>query len=101
MAEIVVEVPDELKNRISHVDWVNWSSVARKAFSDKLKFIEEVELIEDAAEISEISPDDNREVKESLIKDVVNSIDKTSEDLKSGKVKPMTSDEFNKWCDEL
>jgi len=92
MAEIVVEVPDELKNRISHVDWVNWSSVARKAFSDKLKFIEEVELIEDAAEISEISPDDNREVKESLIKDVVNSIDKTSEDLKSGKVKPMTSD---------
>jgi len=101
MAEVVVEIPEDLKSRISHVDWVNWSSVASKAFSDKLKFIEEVEMIEDVSKISGIPPGDNRQVKESLVRDVIKSSDKTAEDLKSGKIKPMTPEQFNRWCNEL
>ena len=83
------------------LDWINWSSVARHAFSRTLSDAKELELIRKAREISEISEYDDREVKESVVKEVVESIEKTSKDLKSGKLKPMTLDEFNKWCDSI
>ncbi|MDD5086170.1 MAG: hypothetical protein PHV16_00270 [Candidatus Nanoarchaeia archaeon] len=86
---------------MSKLDWINWSSVARHAFSRTLNDAKELELIRKAREISEISEYDNREVKESVVKEVVNSIEDSSKKLKSGKAKPMDLDEFNKWCESI
>jgi len=101
MAEVVVKVPKELKERMSKISWIDWSSVATKAISERLGDIEELELKRKVAEISEIAEDDGREVKASLAKEAVKSTEEVLEALKSGKRKPMTSEEFNKWCDEL
>ena len=43
MGTITLSVPDKLKERMSKTDWINWSSVARHAFVDALKDIEELE----------------------------------------------------------
>ena len=67
----------------------------------RLEDIEELELKRKVAEISEIAEDDDREVKESLAKEVVRYTEEVLKELKSGKRKPMTLEEFNKWCDEL
>ncbi len=96
MAAITLSVPDDLKKRMDSVDWVNWSSVARKAFVERLSDVEELEAKKKVAEISEIPDDDKRVVKSSLVKKVVKSIDKTSKELKAGKIKPMSLEEFNK-----
>ncbi|NQE06266.1 hypothetical protein C5S32_10395 [ANME-1 cluster archaeon GoMg1] len=101
MDELVVKVPEKLKERMSKILWVDWSSVAAKAISERLDDIEELELKRKVAEISEIAADDNREVKVSLAEEVVSSTEEVLKELKSGKRKPITSEEFNKWCDEL
>ncbi len=101
MGELVVKVPEKLKERMSKILWVDWSSVAAKAISERLDDIEELELKRKVAEISEIAADDNREVKASLAEVVVSSTEEVLKELKSGKRKPMTSEEFNEWCDEL
>ena len=101
MAEEVVKIPKELQDRMSKISWIDWSSVATKAISERLGDIEELELERKVAEISEIAEDDDREVKASLAKEAVKSTEEVLEALKSGKRKPMTSEEFNKWCDEL
>ena len=101
MGTITLSVPEKLKERMSKTDWINWSSVARHAFSETLDDIEELQLKKKIREISEIPEDDTREVKESVAKEVVKSIEATSKELKSGKRKPITLEEFNKWCDSV
>ena len=101
MGTITLSVPDELKEDMSKTDWVNWSSVARHAFSETLKDVKELQLKKKIREISEISEDDTREVKPSVVKEVVKSIEKTAKELKSGKRKPITLEEFNKWCESI
>jgi len=101
MAELTIKIPEKLKEKMSKIDWVNWSSVAIKAISERLEDIEELELKRKVTEISEIPPDDDREVKASMAKAVVKSTEEVLKALKSGKRKPMTLEEFNKWCDEL
>ena len=100
MNAITLSVPDKLKSEMEKEDWINWSAVARRAFSDTLKDVHKLELMKKVREISEIPEDDTREVKESVAKEVVESIEKTAKKLKSGKIKPMNLDEFNKWCDK-
>ena len=97
----MVKVPEKLKERMSKIAWIDWSSVAVKAISERLEDIEELELKRKVAEISEIAEDDDREVKASLAKEVVRSTEEVLKELKSGKRKSMTLEEFNKWCDEL
>ncbi|MBI2541353.1 hypothetical protein HYV80_01435 [Candidatus Woesearchaeota archaeon] len=101
MGTITLSVPDELKEKMSKTDWINWSSVARHAFSDTLKDMEELQLKKKMREISEIADDDNREVKESVFKEFVESVEKTSKELKSGKRKAMSIEEFNELCEKL
>ena len=101
MGTITLSVPDELKEKMSRTDWINWSSVARHAFSETLKDFEELQLRKKVREISEIAEDDAREVKESVFNEFVESVEKTSKELKSGKRKAMNLDEFNKWCEFL
>jgi len=96
MGTITLSVPNELKEKMSKTDWINWSSVARHAFSETLKDIRELQLMKKVHEISEISEDDTREVKDSVVKEAVKSIEETSKKLKSGKIKPMNLDELDK-----
>ena len=97
MVELVVEVPEISEKRMERFDWVDWSWVV----SNKIKELEEFELEKKIAEISEISPDDKREVKESVFREFIESCEETKKGIKSGKIKPMNREEFNKWCDEL
>ena len=43
MGTITLSVPDKLKERMSKTDWINWSSVARRAFSEVLEDLKELE----------------------------------------------------------
>jgi len=101
MGTITLSVPDKLKKKMSKTDWINWSSVARHAFSEILKDVKELQLKKKIKEISEIDEDDTREIKDSVVKEVIKSIEDTSKKLKSGKIKPMTLEEFNKWCNSI
>ena len=96
MGTITLSVPDNLKREMSMTDWINWSSVARHAFAETLKDIKELQLKKKIREISEIAEDDTREVKESVVKEVVESLDTVSKELKSGKRKAMTLKELDK-----
>jgi hypothetical protein len=98
MGTMTLSVPDELKDEMDKTDFINWSSVARKAFSETLKDVKKLALIKKIRDISEISDNDLREVKDSVVKEVVSSVEKVSKDLKSGKLKPKTLKEFNDWC---
>nr|QNO50892.1 hypothetical protein LELLBOIK_00007 [Methanosarcinales archaeon ANME-1 ERB6] len=100
-AEVRFKVPRGLKERMSKLSWIDWSSVATKAISERLKDIEELEIRRKVAEISEIAEDDDREVKASLAEEVVSSTEEVLKEFKSGKRKPMTVEEFNEWCNEL
>ncbi len=91
MVELVVKIPEKLKERMSKMSWIDWSSIAVKAISERLEDIEELEIRRKVAEISEIAEDDDREVKESLCEEVVKSVEET---IKSGK-KPMTVEELD------
>ena len=96
MGTITLSVPDELKEKMAKTDWINWSSVARHAFSDTLKDFEDLQLRKKVRELSEIAEDDAREVKESVCNDFVESVGKTSKSIKSGKKKPITLGELDK-----
>ena len=95
MNKLVLKIPKQLERKMERFGWVDWPEVALRSFSERLEDIEELESERKTAEISGISPDDKREVRESLVEEVINSC----EDTKSGK--GMTIEEFNKWCDEL
>ena len=101
MGELMVKIPEKMKERMSKISWLDWPSVAVKAISERLEDIEELEIKRKVAEISEIPEDDDREVKASLAEEVVRSTEEVLKELKSGKRKPMTVEEFNEWCDEL
>ncbi len=91
MGEVVVKVPEKLKEQMSKISWIDWSSVVTKAISERLEDLEELETRRKVAEISEIPEDDDRGVKESVCEEVVKSIEET---IKSGK-KPMTIEELD------
>lgn len=101
MGAITLSVPDELKSQMDRADWINWSSIARRAFSETLSDIRDLEARKKIRELSEIDEGDRREVKESVAQDVVRSIRKTASDLKSGKKKAMTAEEFKDWSGSL
>lgn len=98
MGTITLSVPDELKIRMEETDFINWSSIARRAFIEALKDLKKLELLKKIREISEISDDDLKNVKTEIIKDVVKSAEKVSKELKSGRIKTQTLKEFNDWC---
>jgi hypothetical protein len=87
MATITLSVPDRLKREMERTDWINWSSVARHAFFETLQDLRELRMMRKVHEISEIPVNDTREIKESLAKDVVRSVESAK---KSGRLKYMT-----------
>ena len=101
MGTVTLSVPDELKSRMNETDWINWSSVARHAFAERLDDLKELQLIARVREISEIPEGDSREVDSLVVNEVVESLQSVSGELKSGKRKAVNVDEFNEWCDSL
>ncbi|MCK5043942.1 hypothetical protein KAR52_03005 [Candidatus Pacearchaeota archaeon] len=91
MAEVVikVDIPSEFKEEFE----LALAKVVKQ-------FVKQLRL-SIINEISEISEDDKREVRNSVVKEVVNSIEETSKKLESGEIKPTTLSEFNKWCDSI
>ena len=101
MAVITLSVPDGLKERMNGVDWVNWSSVARAAFEEKLCDLEELERFKRVQEISGISSDDKRVVRADVAAEAKAVYEKTSKSVKAGKIKSLSGKEFDKWCKDL
>lgn len=92
MGTITLSVPDDLKKEMDKTDFINWSSVARRAFAETLADVKELELKRKVRAISGIDEYDVREVRESVAKEVIESVEKT---LKQGK-KPMSSKDLHK-----
>lgn len=42
MANVTVNVPNDLKQDMNALDEINWSAVARKAFDDKVKLMKKM-----------------------------------------------------------
>ncbi len=40
MATLSVSVPDDMKEKMEHMEEINWSAVARKAFEEKIEQVE-------------------------------------------------------------
>jgi len=59
MATLSVSVPDELKKKMSELDVINWSAVARKAFEEKVK---EIEILENIAKKSKLTKKDAEDI---------------------------------------
>lgn len=101
MAAITLSVPRELKTKMDKTDWINWSSVARKAFTETLTDVAALEKIRIAQEVSEITDSDERQVKERVVREVMNSAEKARKKIASGKSKTFSPDEFREWCGSL
>ncbi len=82
MGTITLSLPDELKAEMDKTDFINWSSVARRAFAETLSGVKGLEARRKAFIISEIDEADNRVVKDSVVKEVIESVERT---LKQGK----------------
>ena len=69
MGTITLSLPDALKEEMSKVDWVNWSSIARAAFEERLSDVRAVELrkrrLEELKALSE-SPEEKAMVEWSV-----------------------------------
>ena len=65
MVKLGVKVSEKLDEQMSKISWIDWSSVAVKAISERLRYLEELKL-KIVAELSEISENADRVVKASL-----------------------------------
>jgi len=100
MPNIVVAVEDEVKERMDRLPWVNWSELAREVALKR-------EIFESFVRTGKLSADEQifcdridwypvdwLPLKESFVKELKR--------IEKGRhSKPMTADEFKKWCDEL
>lgn len=101
LAAITLSVPNELKREMDKTDWINWSSVARKAFVSTLTDLQRLNTMKKIEEISEISPNDNRMVRDSVVNSTIRKTKKAEKNLRSGKTKLLSPKEFNEWCEKL
>ena len=69
MTTLSVSIPEELKEKMSHLEEINWSAVARRAFEEKVK---EVEFVKSLASKSKLTEKDaeaiSRKINESMSK---------------------------------
>jgi hypothetical protein len=101
VSTITLSVPDELKQKMNKTDWINWSSVARKAFVETLNDLQKLNAIKKMEKISEIKSNDNREIKDELLEKIINKTERVSNEIKAGKRKAMNQNDFKKLCDKL
>lgn len=65
MATLSISIPDELKQKITENDEINWSAVARKALEIK---IEQIEFLRKLASKSKLTEKDAKEIAEKINK---------------------------------
>ncbi len=65
---MTLSVPNELKTKMESVEVINWSSVARKAFVEQLKYIEELNKVKEIIETSKFKKKESRELFDSLVR---------------------------------
>ena len=53
MGNISISVPDNLKQKITKLEEVNWSAVAREAFEEKIKQIEFLRKLASKSKLTE------------------------------------------------
>ena len=63
MANVTVAVDEELKDAMDEHPEINWSEVARQAFSEKL---EDLEILEAIAQDSELTQEDVEEISDKI-----------------------------------
>ena len=68
MGTVSVSVPDELKEKMTHMEEINWSAVARKAFEEK---VNQVELMKKISNKSKLSEKDAFEISNKINKSMV------------------------------
>lgn len=78
MATITLSVPNELKAQMTKTDVINWSSVARKAFAEQLRYMEELNKVKEIVETAKFKTKESKELFNSLVKGL--------EDARLGKV---------------
>ena len=100
MVSVTISLDDELKAKVERFLWVNWSEVGREEALKKEifeRFIKTGTLSDVDQEFCDKVgwyPIDELELKEEYIEKLKKSIKKPAG-------KPMTVEEFNKWCDSL
>lgn len=65
MATLSVSVPDNLRQKITELEEINWSAVARKAFEEK---VEQVEFMRKIASKSKLTKRDAEEIVKKINK---------------------------------
>lgn len=45
MASLTLSIPEELKHKMEHIKYVNWSAVARKAIMEKVDILERMDKL--------------------------------------------------------
>ena len=63
--------------------------------------LEKLESMKKLEEISEISPNDKRLVKDSVVSSTIRKIRVAEKNLASGKTKLLSQKEFSEWCKKL
>jgi hypothetical protein len=101
LATITLSVPNELKSKMDKSDWVNWSSVARRAFAETLEDVTALKAMKKVRELSEIADSDKREVSLSVAKEVIKSVEKGAKKIREGKKHGISADEFELWCNSI
>jgi len=67
MATLSVSVSDGMKEKMEHMEEINWSAVARKAFEEKL---EQVEFMRNIGNKSKLSKKDVEEISNKINRSV-------------------------------
>jgi len=100
MVSITVPLEETFEARMDKFVWVSWSEVGREEMLKREifdKFIKGIELSKEDEKFCENTgwdPLDEMEVREEYI-------EKLKKIEKEPDGKPMTVEEFNKWCDSL
>ena len=79
MATMTLSVPDKLKAKMEEVEVINWSSVARKAFAEQLRYIEELNKVKEIVETAKFKTKESKELFDKFIRGL--------EDIRKGRVK--------------
>jgi len=100
MVSITFPLEDKLFSVIERFPWINWSEVTREKLNKKRIFEEFIKTStlsdEDQKFCDKLDwyPVDELKLKEEFVKEL-------KEARKEPKGKAMTSEEFDKWCEEL
>ena len=100
MAGVTIQLEQEMQEGIAHLPWVNWSAFSREEAAKKAIFENYLKTRKLTAEeqkfCDEIDwhPVDWLPLKESYLKEL-------KKGMKGRHSKPMSAEEFKKWCERL